>query len=81
MKIAISGIFYPMAMMHYFIRAFQRLGGVDLILVGPYTGNWIPWNGGMYLPQKYCVVPDVALPKEYIGKMIPFEYIKKMSPK
>ncbi len=78
MKIAISGIFYPLTIMHYFIRAFLRVDGIEITLVGPYTGDWIPWNGGMRLPQRYIIVPEIPLPAKYIGKNIPFSVVEKM---
>ena len=64
MKIIVSGLFYPVTMMGYFIRALERRDDVELFLVGPYTGDWIPWNGGMRLPFKYVKTPDFPLPKE-----------------
>ena len=67
MKVVISGIFYPMTMMEYFIRAFDRREDVELFLVGPYTETWIPWAGGMNLPAKYVRTPDLALPKNTIN--------------
>lgn len=61
-KVVISGIFYPLAMLSYFVKEFQRRENVELFTVGPYTGNWIPWNGGMRLPDKYVYTPDIPLP-------------------
>lgn len=60
-NIALIGIFYPLAMLRYFERALRRRDDVNLITAGIYTGNWIPWNGGMRLPQKYAKAPDVLL--------------------
>lgn len=67
-KVVVSGIFYPLAMMHYFIRAFQRREDVELWTVGPFTGDWIPWNGGMRLPQRYLFTPNLPLPQQLIGQ-------------
>lgn len=61
-KVAISAIWYPMAMATYFWRAFLRRKDVELFVVGPFTGSWIPWNGGMNLPEKYVKAPDFPLP-------------------
>lgn len=61
MKIVLSGIFYPMAILRYFEAALRRRDDVQLFTVGPYTGAWIPWNGGMTLPMKYAGAPDLAL--------------------
>lgn len=60
-KVVISGIHYPMSMMLYFIRAFQRREDVELYTVGPFTNDWIPWMGGMRVPRKYINYPDLAL--------------------
>lgn len=67
-KVVISGIHYPLSMMKYFIRAFQRRKDVELFTVGPYTGDFIPWAGGMRIPNKYIESPDVALPVSYINQ-------------
>lgn len=66
MKVVISGLFYPFTMMHYFIRAFDRRDDVEIWTCGPSTGNWIPWDGGMTIPEKYHREPDFALPREAI---------------
>ena len=36
---------------------------VALWTVGPYFGNWIPWNGGMRLPDRYVYTPHLPLPQ------------------
>lgn len=61
-RIVLSGIYYPMAILRYFERALKLLP-LDLITVGPYTGTHIPWAGGMYLDEKYALSPTVVLPK------------------
>jgi len=50
-------------MMEWFIRAFKRRGDVELITIGPFFGDWIPWGFGMRLPQKYVHPPDIPLPQ------------------
>jgi len=65
-RVALVGIYYPMAMLRYFERALERRDDVELITVGPYTGNWIPWNGGMQLQPKYAKIPNVSLPQSMI---------------
>lgn len=61
MRIVLGGIFYPVAMLRYFEAALRRRPDVELFTVGPYTGSWIPWNGGMHLPAKYAHSPDLPL--------------------
>lgn len=80
MRIGISGIHYPLSMMTYFIRAFQRRDDIELITVGPFTGSWIPWNGGMDVSVKNLHFPTIQLPKELIGNKIPFSQIEKKLP-
>lgn len=61
-KILALSIWYPMSISRYFERAMKRNDKIDLKTTGPFTGTWIPWNGGMNLPQKYAIVPDIPLP-------------------
>ena len=62
MKIVLSGIYYPVAILRYFEAALRRRTDVELFTVGPYTGNKIPWNGGVVLPEKYARRPDLVIP-------------------
>lgn len=73
MKIALVGLYYPMAILRYFENALKRREDIELVTVGPYTGNWIPWNGGMSVLPKYAKSPTIALPKDLIG-------VRKISP-
>jgi len=66
-KVALIGIYYPMAMLRYFERALSRRPDVELVTAGPYTGNWIPWNGGMSVLPKYDKSPTFALPRDFIN--------------
>lgn len=61
-KVLLSYIVYPLTMATYFKKALQHRSDVDLKVVGPFTGSWIPWMGGMNLPAKYAISPDVPLP-------------------
>lgn len=72
-KVVVSAIWYPLCMASYFVRALQRRDDIDLTLVGPFTGNNIPWDGGLKLPMKYVVTPDVPLPAGMAGiSSLPF---------
>lgn len=77
-KVVLSGIFYPMAILRYFEAALRRRDDVELFTVGPHTGQWIPWNGGMDLPPKYAKTPDMALPR--LQNFIPVSYIENNLP-
>jgi len=76
MKIALSGLFYPLAMLRYFERALQRREDVELVTVGPYTGSWIPWSGGVNLDPKYANPPTCPLPQSLLSTKIPFSVAK-----
>jgi len=80
LKIAVSGIHYPLSMMTWFIRALQRREDVELITVGPYTEDWIPWNYGMRISRKYIHCPTIPLPQMMIGQRPSFNIIKGKVP-
>jgi len=61
-KVVVSTIFYPVTMARWFINALERRDDIDLVTVGAFTNNWIPWNHGMYLPMKYVYAPTIPLP-------------------
>jgi len=60
-------MFYPVSIGKYFMFALQRREDVNLYTVGAYTGNWIPWKGGMYLPEQYSKPPDLPMTRAFIG--------------
>lgn len=62
LKVLLLYVAYPLAMGTYFRRALERRTDVDLKVAGVYTGSWIPWMGGMELPQKYAKPIDIPLP-------------------
>lgn len=78
MKVVLSGIYYPMAILRYFEAALRRRTDVELFTVGPYTGAGIPWNGGMHLPTKYAQQPDLPLPTG--DAPVPIGYIEQKLP-
>jgi len=79
-KVAVSGIHYPLSMMKYFIRALQRRDDVELVTVGPFTGNKIPWSGGLTISQKYVETPKIALPERSIGQRVNYALIAPQMP-
>lgn len=77
MNVVLSGIYYPVAILRYFEAALNRLKVADenvrVVCMGPYTGNWIPWNGGMSLPEHYGTVPDIPLDRTLVSNgSLPF---------
>jgi len=61
-KVLLLYIVYPLAIGTYFRKALEHRDDVDLKVTGVYTGNWIPWLGGMELPAKYAKPIDIPLP-------------------
>jgi hypothetical protein len=61
-KIIFSYLAYPFTMANYFRRALERRNDVELFTVGTFTGQEIPWNGGMRIPDKYLNHVDLPLP-------------------
>lgn len=62
-NIVLLSIHYPFAISSYYLKALQKRKDVNLCVVGPDHGNWIPWMGGMYLDQKYAPSVDIPLSK------------------
>jgi len=79
-RVVLSGIFYPFAMLSFFWRALERREDVELCTVGPFTGTWIPWNHSMDLSPKYVRTPTVPLPKEAIQQQLPAKFVENLLP-
>ena len=60
----LSQINYPVSIGRYFEHALEQREDVELYTIGPYTGSWIPWNGGMNLPEKYAKSPTIPLDRQ-----------------
>lgn len=77
LNVVISGLVFPITMMHYFWRALEKRDDINLHVIGPFFGNWIPWNYGMTLPQKYVKYPDFPLSPD-LGHQhsVPFAFAK-----
>lgn len=58
---------YPFAIASYFRHALEKRLDVELVTCGAYTGNQIPWNGGMRLPAKYVKSLDLPLPTSILN--------------
>lgn len=61
-NILLHHIVYPMSIASYFRKALEHRDDVELKVTGPYTGTQIPWLGGVTLPNKYAIPPDVPVP-------------------
>ena len=78
LKIVFSQIFYPVSIGRYLELALDRRSDVEVFKVGPFSGNWIPWAGGMTLPEKYAKQPDLPLPMN--AARIPASFIEHRLP-
>lgn len=76
MKVLFFYIAYPLAMGTYFKRALQRRTDIELKVVGPYSGAYIPWLGGMNLPVKYAKPPDIPLPYPPQSSEVSYGWVK-----
>lgn len=74
-QMVLSAIWYPLSMASYILRGFKRLENVEIFTVGAFTGDYIPWNGGMRLPQKYIIPPDLPLPASTINQRVPYALV------
>ena len=64
----------------YFLTSLQQRSDVDLISVGPFTNNWIPWLGGITVQSKHIIPPTIPLPfKPDIGK-VSYDFVKAQLP-
>lgn len=61
-RIVLAGLYYPFAILSYFRHALEKRPDVELFTVGAYTGDQIPWRGGMRIPMKYVRTVDLPLP-------------------
>lgn len=83
-RVVLSQIFYPMSLGRYFENALQRRDDVELITIGPYTENWIPWNGetlerpavqgGMYVDEKYARPPTHPYTTQSMLQTLPIQW-------
>ncbi|MHC4635759.1 MAG: hypothetical protein ACYSYU_11215, partial [Planctomycetota bacterium] len=78
LTVIFSQIFYPMSIGRYFESALKRRDDINLITVGPYFGNMIPWNNWMALPQKYAIAPTITLPQGSVT--VPISFIENQLP-
>lgn len=81
MKVVLSGIYYPVAILRYFEAALKRRPDVELFTIGPYTNRSIPWNNGMQLPANYGGVPDYPMPDNLIGDSgVSYDFLQNSIP-
>ena len=79
-KVLCLSIWYPLSMSRYFEKALQHRDDIELITTGPYTGSWIPWLGGMNVPDKYARPPYLPLPFRNDVGQINYDLVKAQLP-
>lgn len=80
MRVVLSSLWYPMSISRFYEAALRRRDDVELFTVGPYSGTWIPWAGGMNLLPKYAIQPDLPLPMGPHQTRVPISFIEKQLP-
>lgn len=80
-KVLCLSIWYPMSISRYFEKALRHRDDVDLITTGPFSGSFIPWMGGMSLPEKYSISPDLPLPFSPNIGQVNYDLIRAQLPK
>lgn len=74
-RILILSLHFPVTIARYFENAFRRRGDVEVVTVGPYTGNWIPWKGGIHLKESYANPPTFSIPTAIMNTgLVPMEF-------
>lgn len=79
MRVVLSYIHFPLALARYINLALLRRDDIELFTVGPYTGAWIPWAGGMELP-KHANPPDLPLPASGQLPDVPITWVERQLP-
>jgi hypothetical protein len=80
-KVLCLSLWYPLSMSRYFEDALRNNPNVDLKTTGVFTGDWIPWLGGVTLKAKYAKPVDIPLPfRPDIGR-VNYDFVKAQLPK
>jgi spore maturation protein CgeB len=61
-RILFAYLAYPFCIASYFRCALEKRSDIDVVTCGAFTGDYIPWNGGMRLPMRYVRNVDLKLP-------------------
>jgi hypothetical protein len=79
-KVLCLSLWYPLSMSRYFEDALRNNPNVDLKTTGVFTGDWIPWLGGVNLKAKYAKPADIPLPfRPDIGR-VNYDFVKAQLP-
>lgn len=61
-RVLLAYLAYPFAIASYFRHALEKRPDVELTTCGVFTGDQIPWNGGMRIPVRYVKNVDLKFP-------------------
>lgn len=75
-KILMLSKWWGFTLGHYFLRALQRRGDIELKTTGQFSGAYLPWNGGYRIPEKYVYTPDILLPLNMNVQEIDYNLVK-----
>jgi hypothetical protein len=79
-KVLCLSLWYPLSMSRYFEDALRHNPNVDLKTTGVFTGDWIPWLGGVNLKAKYAKPVDIPLPfRPDVGR-VNYDFVKAQLP-
>jgi hypothetical protein len=76
LKVLMLSKWWPFTIGHYFLRALQRRDDIDLKTTGQFSGSYIPWRNGMYVPEKYVYTPDFPLPLPMEVQEVDYDLVK-----
>jgi hypothetical protein len=75
-RVLALSLWYPLSMSRFFEKALKHHPNIELKTTGVYTAEWIPWLGGVTLPSKYAIPPDVPLPFPPNVGRVSYDFVK-----
>jgi hypothetical protein len=76
LKVLLLNKWWSFTLGHMFLKALQRRDDIDLKTTGQFSGAYIPWSGGIRLPEKYVYTPDVPLSLRMEEQEIDYNMVK-----
>jgi hypothetical protein len=60
-KVLLVTVAFPVAISRFLYWGLQA-AGAEVTVVGPCTGTFLPWHGGIHVAREYVWTPDLMLP-------------------
>lgn len=76
LKVLMLNKWWAFTLGHLFLKALQRRDDIDLKTTGQFSGAYIPWCGGLRLPEKYVHTPDIPLSLRMEEQEIDYNMVK-----